>query len=116
MINNDNIEKEFEALKGLRILVLGDVMIDSYLWGNVNRISPEAPVPIVSVDKREKRLGGAANVALNLKALGAEPVVLSVIGEDADGQSLIDLLMIFLKIFKNNYLVSIKKCFLLVLV
>ena len=92
MINTNNIEKEFEALKGLRILVLGDVMIDSYLWGNVNRISPEAPVPIVSVENREKRLGGAANVALNLKAFGAEPVVVSIIGNDVDGESLVCLL------------------------
>jgi D-glycero-beta-D-manno-heptose-7-phosphate kinase len=82
---------EFEALTGLRILVLGDVMIDSYLWGTVDRMSPEAPVPVVSVKSREKRLGGAANVALNLKALGCNPIVLSVIGNDQDGKDLIKL-------------------------
>lgn len=91
----DIIYKEFEALNGLRILVLGDVMIDSYLWGNVERMSPEAPVPVVSVQKREKRLGGAANVALNLKALGCEPIVVSVIGADRDGEEMIEL-------FKEN--------------
>lgn len=91
----NTINTEFEALNKLRILVLGDVMIDSYLWGTSNRMSPEAPVPVLSVDKREKRLGGAANVAKNLKALGVDPVVISVIGDDADGQKMIDL-------FKEN--------------
>lgn len=86
-----SVKQEFEALDGLKILVLGDVMIDSYLWGNVERMSPEAPVPVVSVQKREKRLGGAANVALNLKALGCEPIVISVIGADADGEEMIQL-------------------------
>ncbi len=82
----------FKAFDNLRIMVIGDVMVDSYLWGKVNRISPEAPVPIVNVIKREKRLGGAANVALNLKSLGAEPVLVSVIGQDTEGDDLINLL------------------------
>jgi D-glycero-beta-D-manno-heptose-7-phosphate kinase len=72
--------------------VIGDVMIDSYLWGKVERISPEAPVPILNVQKRESRLGGAANVALNVQALGAKPVLCSVIGNDLDGNSLLKLL------------------------
>jgi len=67
-------------------LVIGDVMIDSYYFGNVDRISPEAPVPIVSVQKRESRLGGAANVALNIQALGANPILCAVIGNDDDGK------------------------------
>lgn len=91
MINKITISTEFEALNGLRILVLGDVMIDSYLWGTVDRMSPEAPVPVVSVKSREKRLGGAANVALNLKALGCKPIVISVIGNDQDGKDLVKL-------------------------
>lgn len=66
-------------------------MIDSYLWGTVDRMSPEAPVPVVSVKNREKRLGGAANVALNLKALGCKPIVISVIGDDQDGKDLVKL-------------------------
>ena len=65
-----------------RILVIGDVMIDSYLRGNVNRVSPEAPVPIVSLQKEEDRLGGAANVAINLVAMGASAIICSVIGND----------------------------------
>jgi len=75
----------FKAFNDLKVVVVGDVMLDSYLWGTVERISPEAPVPIVSTTKRERRLGGAANVALNLKSLGAQPIICSVIGDDVDG-------------------------------
>lgn len=70
----------------MRAIVIGDAMVDTYLWGNVERISPEAPIPVVSVTKRESRLGGAANVALNLQALGAKPVLFSVVGNDISGQ------------------------------
>ena len=71
-------------------------MVDSYLWGKVDRISPEAPVPIVHVQKREKRLGGASNVAVNVQAMGATPVLCSVIGKDVDGRDFMELL------FKNG--------------
>ncbi len=67
-------------------------MIDAYLWGNVERISPEAPVPVVSVTKRENRLGGAANVALNIQSLGAEPLLFSVVGDDEKGRKFKKLL------------------------
>jgi len=70
------------------VLVVGDVMLDAYLWGRVDRISPEAPVPVVHVQQRSARLGGAANVALNLHALGATPIVMSVIGDDATADTL----------------------------
>ncbi len=80
-----SIQGVLEAFKNLRVLVIGDVMIDAYIYGSVKRISPEAPVPVVSVTKREKRLGGAANVALNVQALGAKPILCSVIGKDNDG-------------------------------
>ena len=73
-------------------LVVGDVMVDAYLWGRVDRISPEAPVPVVQVTRRSARLGGAANVALNLHALGARPVVVSVIGDDDHARTLEQLL------------------------
>lgn len=66
----------------MNVLVIGDVMIDSYIFGKVDRISPEAPVPVVAVKKRLNRLGGAANVALNLKALGANPYLCSLAGND----------------------------------
>ena len=75
-----------------RILVIGDVMIDSYLRGNVNRVSPEAPVPIVSLQKEEDRLGGAANVAINLVAMGASAIICSVIGQDKSGDKMLELL------------------------
>jgi rfaE bifunctional protein kinase chain/domain len=77
--------------QNLRIVVVGDVMVDRYIWGEVHRISPEAPVPVVNVQRIEQRLGGAANVALNLKALGVTPVVIGLVGEDIDAQTLIQL-------------------------
>lgn len=70
----------------LRIMVIGDVMIDRYLSGTVNRVSPEAPVPVIRLQKEDNRLGGAANVVLNLKALGATPLLVSVIGDDDNGR------------------------------
>lgn len=82
-------EHVFQAFNSLRILIVGDVMLDSYIWGSVDRISPEAPVPIVRVKKRDARLGGAANVALNIKALGATPIICSLIGKDDDGNRLL---------------------------
>lgn len=82
----------FDSFDQLNVLIIGDVMIDSYLWGKVNRISPEAPVPVVTINKKEHRLGGAANVALNVQALGATPILCSVIGVDAQGQLFLDLM------------------------
>lgn len=82
----------FSAFEQLKVLVIGDVMIDRYLVGHVERISPEAPVPIVNLDSVDNRLGGAANVALNLKALGATPFLCSVIGEDNAADTLQQLL------------------------
>jgi rfaE bifunctional protein kinase chain/domain len=83
----------FDQFIGKRILVIGDVMIDSYLRGKVNRVSPEAPVPIVSLDLEEDRLGGAANVAVNLIAMGALPIICSVVGNDKQGEILKSLLV-----------------------
>ena len=82
----------FDQFAKLNVLIIGDVMLDSYLWGKVERISPEAPVPIVNVQNREIRLGGAANVALNILSLGAKPILCSVVGDDADGENLLALL------------------------
>ncbi len=76
----------------LTVLVVGDVMVDYYLFGEVNRISPEAPVPVVEITAKESRPGGAANVALNISELGANPVLLSMIGRDATGNSLLKML------------------------
>ena len=76
----------------LRVLVIGDVMLDHYLFGQIHRISPEAPVPIVDIEYEESRLGGAANVALNLIGLGAKPTLMSVIGDDIGGKTIFSLL------------------------
>jgi rfaE bifunctional protein kinase chain/domain len=86
----NEFERIFGAMAKVRALVVGDVMIDAYYWGRVERISPEAPVPIVQITRREHRLGGAANVALNVKSLGATPIICSVIGHDEKGQLFAD--------------------------
>ena len=91
-VKKEFIKETFKSFNELNVLIIGDVMLDSYLWGKVTRISPEAPVPIVAVQSKEKRLGGAANVALNIQALGANPVLCSVIGIDYEGQHFLDLL------------------------
>ncbi len=87
----------FDAFEKMHILIIGDVMVDSYLWGDVNRISPEAPVPIIATTERENRLGGAANVALNIQSLGATPIMCSVIANDEAGD-------IFQQLLKDNNL------------
>ncbi len=92
MFTNLDLKKIFKDFNRQKILIIGDVMIDSYLWGKVNRISPEAPVPVVSNVREEKRLGGAANVALNIKAMGAVPILCSVIGNDERGHKFLELL------------------------
>lgn len=86
-----NFDELFERFNGMKIGVLGDVMLDTYWWGHVERISPEAPVPVVALDKKEYRIGGAGNVALNLSCLGANVSAISVIGNDEDGTALIKL-------------------------
>jgi len=80
-----DFEKLFKGFSDLKVGVIGDVMLDTYWWGNVDRISPEAPVPVVALKKKDHRLGGAANVALNVKALGAKVSIFSVIGSDDEG-------------------------------
>lgn len=86
----------FAGLSKMKVAVVGDIMLDTYWWGNVERISPEAPVPVVVLDEKELRIGGAGNVALNTVALGAATVVFSVVGNDDDGKALLSLLK------KNN--------------
>ena len=75
----------FQGFNDKKVLIVGDAMIDAYMWGKINRMSPEAPIPVVEIKKHENRLGGAANVALNLKALGANPVLCSVVGTGNKG-------------------------------
>ena len=93
------INSVFENFKGKKVIIIGDSMVDSYIFGEINRNSPEAPVPIVDIKKEDTKLGGAANVALNIQSLGMEPILCSVIGDDEDGQ-------IFMKLCKKNNLVT----------
>ncbi len=90
--NNNTLQEIFASFRYLKVLIVGDAMIDKYIFGHVNRISPEAPIPIVDVYRRESRLGGAANVALNIKQLGAKPLLASVVGDDSEGHELKQLL------------------------
>ena len=83
---------DLTALRKTRLLVVGDVMLDRYWFGEVERISPEAPVPVVRISAAEERLGGAANVARNITALGARAGLLSVVGNDEPGRALAGLL------------------------
>ncbi len=88
----DSLISLFANFNNLRVLIIGDVMVDAYVWGRSTRLSPEAPVPVVHVARTENRLGGAANVALNVQALGATPLLCAVIGADAGGDQLLRLL------------------------
>ena len=81
-----------EQLRQTRVLVVGDVMLDRYWFGDIDRISPEAPVPVVRVQQIDERLGGAANVARNIAALGAAPVLMGVVGSDEAGSRVHELI------------------------
>lgn len=83
-----DLDQLFNDISKLKVAVVGDVMLDTYWWGSVDRISPEGPVPVVAVTKKEQRMGGAANVALNIKALDAHVTVISVLGKDDEGKQL----------------------------
>ncbi|UAY50833.1 bifunctional heptose 7-phosphate kinase/heptose 1-phosphate adenyltransferase [Ferruginibacter albus] len=86
-----NFDDLFQHFAKLKVAVVGDVMLDTYWWGKVDRISPEAPVPVVAVSKKEFRIGGAGNVALNLQSLSANVFLISVLGKDDDGKQFIEL-------------------------
>ncbi len=87
-----NFVELFAKFPSIKVAIVGDLMLDTYWWGNVDRISPEAPVPVVALQKKELRVGGAANVALNTVSLGAQTTVISIIGNDEDGKDLLRLL------------------------
>jgi len=86
-----NFKSFFDGVSGLKILVIGDLILDEYIWGQVFRISPEAPVPIVTVDHLSYRLGGAGNVASNIESLGGYPILCGVLGDDREGQIFRDI-------------------------
>jgi rfaE bifunctional protein kinase chain/domain len=87
----ENIQKLFESFSKLKVGVIGDVMLDTYMWGRVDRISPEAPVPVVQLEEKEYRIGGAGNVALNCQSLGSQVFILSLTGDDNEGLLLEEL-------------------------
>jgi len=87
-MSSPDLKKIFDDMQQMHVVVVGDVMLDNYWWGDVERISPEAPVPIVTLKRRESRLGGAANVALNCQALGAKVTLASIVGDDNEGKML----------------------------
>lgn len=89
---SQELDQLFSGFQGLKVLIVGDVMVDKYIFGRVNRMSPEAPVPVVDADNFDARLGGAGNVALNVRAMGGIPILCSVIGKDAEADDLRELI------------------------
>lgn len=88
---SEDMKKLFYNFKRLHLLVIGDLILDNYIWGTVKRISPEAPVPIISVEKKESRIGGAGNVAANLASLGSKVTIAGLCGNDKESKILSDL-------------------------
>ena len=86
------LKRYIDSFVTARILVVGDIIMDEYIWGNVTRISPEAPVPVVDVERETKMLGGAANVIRNMATLGAKPILCGVVGDDATGEEIVSAL------------------------
>jgi len=105
-ITESKLKTYFKRSKGKKIAIIGDVMLDKYVYGTISRISPEAPVPVVDIDKTEYKLGGAANVANNIKALESEPILIGVIGNDYDSKHYLDVMKMLnlstVGIFKDN--------------
>lgn len=91
-ISAPRVDHIIKNMQDKGVLVIGDVMIDEYLWGKVNRLSPEAPVPIIEIEEESLRFGGAANVALNLRTLGCQPIIVGVIGKDRMADHFFELL------------------------
>jgi len=91
-MREEEIIQLFDSFKNMKVLIVGDAMIDAYMWGKIERQSPEAPIPVVEIEKHENRLGGAGNVARNIKSLGGNPILCSVLGDDYNGKHLKELL------------------------
>ncbi|MCD6305061.1 MAG: D-glycero-beta-D-manno-heptose-7-phosphate kinase [Deltaproteobacteria bacterium] len=88
----ESLKRFVDRFASARVLVVGDIIMDQYIWGNVSRISPEAPVPVVDVEQETKMLGGAANVIRNMATLGAKPILCGVVGDDATGEEIVSAL------------------------
>ncbi|MFP4459992.1 MAG: D-glycero-beta-D-manno-heptose-7-phosphate kinase [Candidatus Zixiibacteriota bacterium] len=91
-LNHNRLKEIFDNIKDTKILVIGDIMLDRYVWGDCERISPEAPVPVIHVKGETERAGGAANVAINIAKLGGKPSILGLIGKDMHGRTLNNIL------------------------
>ena len=91
-MREEEIIQLLDSFKNMKVLIVGDAMIDAYMWGKIERQSPEAPIPVVEIEKHENRLGGAGNVARNIKSLGGNPILCSVLGDDYNGKHLKELL------------------------
>jgi rfaE bifunctional protein kinase chain/domain len=92
LLTETRVDELFQQMEGKRIAVIGDLMLDRYIWGSVSRISPEAPVPVIDMENEQARLGGAANVAKNIKSLGGDPLLVGVIGSDNSGKQLFEII------------------------
>src|SRR2546423_13814935 len=92
MLTRNRVEQILAGFDGKIVIVLGDVMLDEFIWGKVRRISPEAPVPVVEVIEETYRLGGAANVAANIRALGGRGIPIGVLGDDPAASRVIELM------------------------
>ena len=91
--DGDILRKYVDGLSDTKVVVVGDILMDEYVWGDVSRISPEAPVPVVEVKQETKMLGGAANVVNNIASLGGTPILVGVIGDDQTGREIVDTMM-----------------------
>ena len=91
-ITEERLNQLLDGMNNKRIAVVGDLMLDRYIWGSVSRISPEAPVPVIDMETEQARLGGAANVAKNIKSLGGEPLLVGIIGSDNSGKQLFEII------------------------
>ena len=89
VVDKDKLIESLHRFVYARVLVIGDIILDEYIWGSVSRISPEAPVPVVEVQKQSQMLGGAGNVVSNLVSLGAKPMLCAVVGEDQAGSRIL---------------------------
>src|ERR1051325_6723303 len=91
-MNRSTVEQILNRFSGKTVLIVGDLMLDEFIWGKVRRISPEAPVPVVDVTEETYRLGGSGNVAANVRALDGSPISIGVIGRDSAGDRVLDLM------------------------
>src|SRR3954464_2023944 len=91
-MNRAEVEQVLNRFSGKTVVIVGDVMLDEFIWGKVRRLSPEAPVPVVEVTDETYPLGGAGNAAANIRALGGVPIPIGIVGRDSAADRVLDLL------------------------